>query len=83
MDVGTRYSGLEELLGVIYGNQTRLSTLLSEVGFERLQIEQLQDGHLESVVTQFLEVIHNRLTNDAGKDTYYQILSRRYGLDGD
>jgi hypothetical protein len=83
MDVGTRYSGLEELLGVIYGNQTRLSTLLSELGFERLQIEQLQDGHLESVVTQFLEVIHKRLTSDSGKDTYYQILSRRYGLDGE
>ena len=83
MDAETRYLGLEELLGIIYGNQTRLSTLLSELGFERLQIEQLQDGHLESVVTQFLEVIHNRLTNDAGKDTYYQILSRRYGLDGE
>jgi hypothetical protein len=30
-----------------------------------------------------LEVIHRRLTNDAGKDTYYQILCRRYGLDGE
>ena len=83
MDAGIRYSGLEELLGIIYGNQTRLNTLLSELGFERLQIEQLQDGHLESVVTQFLEVIHKRLTSDSGKDTYYQILSRRYGLDGE
>ena len=32
---------------------------------------------------QFLEVIHKRLTSDSGKDTYYQILSRRYGLDGE
>ena len=83
MDAGIRYSGLEELLGIIYGNQTRLNTLLSELGFERLQIEQLQDGHLETVVSQFLEVIHKRLTSDSGKDTYYQILSRRYGLDGE
>jgi DNA-directed RNA polymerase sigma subunit (sigma70/sigma32) len=30
-----------------------------------------------------LEVIHKRLTSDSGKDTYYQILSRRYGLDGE
>ena len=83
MDVKTRFSGLEELLGIIYGNETRLSTLLGELGFERYQIGQFQDGHLESVVDQFLGVIHKRLTSDSGKDTYYQILSRRYGLDGE
>ena len=83
MDVKIRYSGLDELLGVIYGNDTDLSTVLGELGFERFQIEQLQDGHLESVIAQFLEVIHKRLTSDGGKDTYYQILSRRYGLDGE
>jgi hypothetical protein len=60
-----------------------LSALLCELGFARSQVEQLQAGHLESVVTQFLEVIHKRLTSDSGKDTYYQILSRRYGLDGE
>jgi hypothetical protein len=83
MDVKTRFSGLEELLGIIYGNEMRLSTLLGELGFERYQIGQFQDGHLESVVDQFLGVIHKRLTSDSGKDTYYQILSRRYGLDGE
>jgi hypothetical protein len=83
MDVTTRFSGLEQLLGIIYGNETRLSTLLGELGFERFQIEQFQNGQLESVVDQFLEVIHKRLTSDSGKDTYYQILSRRYGLDGE
>src|ERR671913_850653 len=83
MDVKTRFSGLEELLGIIYGNEMRLSTLLGELGFERYQIGQFQDGHLESVVDQFLGVIHKRLISDSGKDTYYQILSRRYGLDGE
>ena len=83
MDVKTRFSGLEQLLGIIYGNETRLSTLLGELGFHRLQIEQFQNGHLEAVVDQFLDVIHKRLTSDSGKDTYYQILSRRYGLDGE
>jgi hypothetical protein len=34
-------------------------------------------------VGQFLEVIHKRLSSDTGRDTYYQILSRRYGLDGE
>jgi hypothetical protein len=83
MDVNTRLSGLEELLEVIYGGETRLGTLLLELGFAPAQVAQLQNGHLESVVTQFLDVIHRRLSGDSGRDTYYQILSRRYGLDGE
>ena len=83
MDIKTRLAGVNEFLRVVYGNDTDLSTLLCELGFERLQVEQLQDGYLESVVNQFLEVIHQRLTSDSGKDTYYQILNRRYGLDGE
>ena len=83
MDVKTRLSGLEELLKVIYGSNSQLMTLLRELGFEEAQITHLQNGHLDSVVQQFLEVIHKRLTSDSGKDTYYQILSSRYGLDGE
>lgn len=83
MDFKMQLEGLNELLSVIYGEETRLSTLLAELGFEGAQIEQLKDAHLESVVNQFLEVIHKRLTSDSGKDTYYQILCRRYGLDGE
>jgi hypothetical protein len=83
MDFKTQLTGLDELLSIIYGNEMQLSTLLHELGFERSQIQQLQDADLEPVVNQFLEVIHKRLTNDSGKDTYYQILSRRYGLDGE
>ena len=83
MDFKAQLTGLNELLSVIYGNEMRLSMLLDELGFEQAQIEQLRDRHLQAVVTQFLEVIHKRLTSDSGKDTYYQILSRRYGLDGE
>ncbi|HEX9385763.1 MAG TPA: hypothetical protein VF918_05545 [Anaerolineales bacterium] len=83
MDFKTQLAGLDELLSVIYGDEMRLSTLLSELGFEQAQIEQLHDAHLEPIVRQFLEVIHKRFTNDSGRDTYYQILSRRYGLDGE
>ncbi|HLO28308.1 MAG TPA: hypothetical protein VK249_04190 [Anaerolineales bacterium] len=83
MDAKTRLSGLNELLAIIYGNHMQLGPLLRELGFEGAQIEQLQDGYLEAVTTQFLEVIHKRLTSDSGRDTYYQILSRRYGLDGE
>ena len=83
MDATTRHAGLEELLAVIYGNEMGLGTLLRELGFEQYQVSQLQNGQLESVVVQFLDVIHKRLTSDSGKDTYYQILSGRYGLDGE
>jgi hypothetical protein len=83
MDFKIQLAGVNELLSVIYGEETRLSSLLGELGFEESQVEQLKDEHLESVVSQFLEVIHKRLTSDSGQDTYYQILSRRYGLDGE
>ncbi len=83
MDFKIQLTGLNQLLGVIYGDETHLDNLLSELGFEPSQIEQLPDEHLQSIVGQFLEVIHKRLSNDAGKDTYYQILTRRYGLDGE
>lgn len=83
MDFKIQLAGLNELLCVIYGEEMDLSALLSDLGFERAQIEQLTNRQLESGVHQFLEVIHKRLTSDAGKDTYYQILCRRYGLDGE
>ena len=83
MDPNTRLSGVEKLLAVIYGRDMHLSALLRELGFEQSQIARLQNGQLEFVVNHFLEVIHKRLTSDSGKDTYYQILSRRYGLDGE
>jgi len=83
MDFKTQLKGFNELLSVIYGDEMDLNTLLSELGFEQTQTGQLRDAHLESIVGQFLDVIHKRLTSDTGKDTYYQILSRRYGLDGE
>ena len=83
MDFKIQLTGLNQLLSVIYGDEMQWDTLLGELGFEPSQIEQLQGQHLESIVGQFLEVIHKRLSSDSGKDTYYQILSRRYGLDGE
>ena len=83
MDLKIQLAGLDELLCVIYGEDMNLSELLRDLGFEHAQIEQLSKMHLEPVISQFLEVIHKRLTSDAGKDTYYQILCRRYGLDGE
>ena len=83
MDFKTQLEGLNKLLSMIYGDETSLNSLLGDLGFEESQIERLHDGHLEAIVARFLEVVHKRLTSDSGKDTYYQILSRRYGLDGE
>ena len=46
MDVKTRLSGLDELLGVIYGKDTDLSTLLCELGFERSRLSFYRMGIL-------------------------------------
>jgi len=83
MNLKVQLSGLNELLGIIYGDDMHLDGLLRELGFEGSQVEQLQNGHLAAVTDQFLGVVHKRLTSDSGKDTYYHILSRRYGLDGE
>ena len=83
MDSKVQLTGLNELLSVIYGDEMQLTELFQELGFEESQTERLRDHHLESIVPEFLEVIHKRLTSHSGKDTYYQILSRRYGLDGE
>ena len=83
MDFKTQLTGLNELLAVIYGNDTQLEPLLRDVGFEQAQVEELHANHLETVVDQFLGAIHKRLTSESGKDTYFQLLSRRYGLDGE
>ena len=40
MDLKTRYAGLEELLAIIYGQDTRLSLLLRELGFDQSQVDQ-------------------------------------------
>jgi hypothetical protein len=82
MDFKTQLAGLNELLSIIYGDEMTLDALFGELGFEESQIERLRDQYPEAVTVPFLEVIHKRLTSDSGKDTYYQILSRRYGLDG-
>ncbi|MEW6029418.1 MAG: hypothetical protein AB1554_08040 [Chloroflexota bacterium] len=83
MNFKTQLDGLNDFLKMVYGEETCLSTLLRELGFEQTQIDQLRDQHLEALVGAFLESVHKRLTSDSGKDTYYQIISRRYGLDGE
>lgn len=83
MDFKTQMTGLNALLSAIYGGESGLATLLLELGFEKAQTDRLKDQYLQVLVSDFLEAVHKRLTSETGKDTYYQILSRRYGLDGE
>ena len=83
MDTKTQLAGLNEFLSAAYGRDTDLHSLMAGLGFEPAQVELLRASQLEAVAAGFLEVVHKRLTGHAGQDTYYQVISRRYGLDGE
>jgi hypothetical protein len=81
MDIKTQLKGLNEFLAAAYGRETQLSTLLTELGFSPAQIDLLGDQYLEPMVSQLISDIRERLMS--GGDQLFQILSRRYGLDGE
>jgi len=83
MSFNTQFTGLNELLSAIYGDQTHLDSLLRQLGFDPTHVELLQGPSVEVLVAEFLEAVHKRLTSESGQDTYYQMLSSRYGLAGD
>jgi CRISPR/Cas system Type II protein with McrA/HNH and RuvC-like nuclease domain len=83
VDAKIQLAGLQDFLSTVYGQGTDLKTLLAGLGFEQAQIALLRDQSLQALVAGFLEAVHQRLTSESGKDTYYQVISRRYGLDGD
>ena len=84
MNTNTQLLGLNDFLGVAYGTETQLSSLLAKLGFERTQIDLLTNGHLEHVVSEFVAVIKEKLGSGGGKsDHVFQVACRRYGLDGE
>jgi hypothetical protein len=83
MNFEIQFKGLNDLLAAIYGSGMQLAGLLHELGFEQSRIDQLNGPPLEAVAAGLLDSLHRRLTSDAGQDTYYQVLARRYGLDGE
>jgi hypothetical protein len=83
MEFNIQVAGLNRLLAELTGAETTLEALLRDLGFEPAQIERLQREHQQAVTSQFVEAIHRRLTSEQGQDTYFAILSRRYGLDGE
>jgi hypothetical protein len=83
MDFKTQQAGLNRFLSAVFGEDTHLNGLLVSLGFEQEQIALLHDQYLEPVISQFVDVIHKRLTSESGKDNYFQLLNHRYGLDGE
>ena len=83
MDLTLQLAGLNRFLSAVFGGETNLDGLLVDLGFEQAQIDLLHDQSLEPVISQFVEVVHKHLTGESGKDTYFLLLSRRYGLDGE
>lgn len=78
MNFKIQLTGLNEFLTEIYKTETRLSTLLSGLGFDKKQIELLREHHLEPVVANFIDVIKEHLGN-----RLFDVISRRFGLDGE
>jgi hypothetical protein len=83
MDSNIKLSGFQDLLAAIFGSEVQLTDLLREQGFAQPQVELLQVQAHQLMVDELLGVIHTRLTSETGKDNYYKILSRRFGLDGE
>jgi hypothetical protein len=84
MDFKMQLSGLNDFLGSAYGQETQLNSLLTDLGFERTQIDLLNNKSLECLVSGFVTVIKDKLSSGNGKgDHVFQVACRRYGLDGE
>ena len=75
--------GLNEFLTDVYKIETRLSSLLSGLGFEASQIEEIRKNHLTEVVAAFVCCLRDRVLTFQGGERAYRIISRYYGLDGE
>lgn len=75
--------GLNRFLSDVFGTDTRLSTLLSDLGFTADQIDMIRRAWAREMIAQLLEAIEYSLTGSATGKRKYRILSRRYGLDGE
>lgn len=78
-----RVNGLNDLLTAVYGTEMRLSTLLANLGFDDQQIDGIRARHLGQVVGEFLEALRQRVAAGWDGERLYQVLTRRFGLDGE
>jgi hypothetical protein len=83
MNVKQQVNGLNEFLTTVYGTETRLSTLLTSLGFNSQQVELIRNQYLERAITSFLESLRKRMVAGWDGERLYKIISRRFGLDGE
>ncbi len=82
MDLQNQLAGLDQFLSAIYGSGASLGSVLGSLGFDAAQLKSLQERHLASIASGFIEAIHERLTWE-DKDTWFRLIVRRFGLDGE
>jgi hypothetical protein len=82
MDAAIQLEGLDRFLTAIYGEATPLASMLKALGFEPAQADMLTEERMQAVAGQFVEVLRKKLTSGE-KDLWFQLLSRRYGFDGE
>ena len=82
MDNQIRLAGLDQFLSTIYGGGTSLETLLASLGFDPAQVKSLHDRHLPALAAGLVDAVRARLTWE-DKDTWFHLVARRFGLDGE
>lgn len=82
MDLQAQLTGLDQFLSAIYGSGTTLERLLSSLGFDPQQMKSLRERHLPAIAAGLVEAIHDRLTGQ-DKDTWFHLVAKRFGLDGE
>ena len=82
MDVKTQQAGLDQFLSAIYATRTTLESLLASLGFDAPQLKSLHDRHLPAIASGLVEAVRVRLTWE-DKDTWFRLVARRFGLDGE
>ncbi|MTJ08500.1 sigma factor-like helix-turn-helix DNA-binding protein [Anabaena sp. UHCC 0204] len=74
--------GLNNVLTEIYGNETRLSYLLINIGFNNQQVEYLRKHHLSQIVQICIQHLQQKILTFQDGERAYKIISRYYSLDG-
>jgi hypothetical protein len=83
MSVKQQINGINEFLTMVYGTETRLSTMLTDLGFSTQQIKLIRDQYLEQAIASFLESLKKLMGTGVHGERLYQIVSRRFGLDSE
>ena len=83
MNLKTQLSGLNEFLTEVYGAETRLSTILANMGFSSQQIGKIRDLHIEQIINLYISFVQERLLSGRDGERLFRIINHYFGLDGE